>query len=89
MSRVGYEFVVRAVGQQVELVQDGVSNVYLIAVYQGFFKRIATEDIEDNRLRNIDEFVTPVGMPATGGHRVARLFGESSIGQVQALVHCM
>ena len=59
MGRIGDEPAVRAVGEQVELIEDGQANQHIIAEHECFFQRIA---VEDDRLGDADCILAAIGV---------------------------
>lgn len=62
MGRIGDEPAVRAVGEQVELIEDGQANQHIIAEHECFFQRIAAEYVEDDRLGDADCILAAIGV---------------------------
>ena len=62
MSGIGNEATALTVGQQVEFLEDGLADEHFVAENQGFLECIATENLEDDRLRDADRILAAIGV---------------------------
>ena len=62
VARIGNETPALAIHEQVELLEHGLPDEYLVAQHQGFLERVSALQLDDERFRNAHSLRPPIGV---------------------------